>query len=331
MYVFLFACSALNPRAARSCLADNGVSVTSSSSPENTPERPAETTGPAEHPGLIRTMPTQASPFDLRVDILGVHVSVTDLDDAVRHIERWIAARDREYICVADVNSLLHAGKDPNLRAFYNRSGLTLPDGMPLVWAGRSAGFRQISRVCGPDLLPRVMQASLEPGWKHYLLGGAEGVAQRLADLMLAKFPDLQIVGVECPPFHELSESEKREQVERLNASGADIVWIGLGAPKQERWMAEFRPSLDAAVLIGVGAAFNIHSGDVKRAPLVLQRAGFEWAFRLTQEPRRLWKRYVFGIPTYMGGLLKHRPKAVSGRHGQLLDDSPELAHSLSA
>ncbi len=273
---------------------------------ENRPQRQA--LSPSESPaGDVGHLDTTA-----RVDVLGVHVSVTNPDDAVARIARWIAGGDRAYVCVTDVNALLHAREDEQLRAFYNNSGMTLPDGMPLVWAGRAAGFSEIERVCGPDLLPRVLADSVAPGWKHYFLGGADGVAQRLADAMETSFPGLQVAGVECPPFRTLSSEEKQEQVDRINASGADIVWVGLGAPKQERWMVEFRPLLNAAVLIGVGAAFNFHSGDVKRAPVQMQRAGLEWAYRLSQEPGRLWKRYAVGIPKFVVGVAGRPPRSVA-------------------
>lgn len=247
-----------------------------------------------------------------RVDVLGVHVSVTNPDEAVARIERWILTGAREYVCVTDVNALLHAREDAHLREFYNRSGMTLPDGMPLVWAGKAAGFSQIERVCGPDLLPHVLAKSVVPGWRHYFLGGAEGVAQRLADVMRSNLPGLRVVGFECPPFRGLTAEERHQQIARINASGADIVWVGLGAPKQERWMAEVRPRLDAAVLVGVGAAFNFHTGDVKRAPVQLQRVGLEWAYRLSQEPHRLWKRYAVGIPKFVVGVAGHRPRSVA-------------------
>lgn len=246
-----------------------------------------------------------------RVDILGVNVSATNPPEALSTIGRWIESDAREYVCVTDVNSLLHASEDKELRAFYNASGLTLPDGVPLVWLGHRAGFESMARVCGPDLMPQLMELSVKNGWSHYLFGGAEGVADRVAARMSDRFPGLKIAGTYCPPFRVLSEAEKAEVVERLNNSGADIIWIGLGAPKQERWMQEYRPLLSAPVLIGVGAAFNFHSGDVKRAPKVLQLTGMEWAFRLSQEPKRLWRRYVYGIPRFAYSVLRRPPRSV--------------------
>lgn len=246
-----------------------------------------------------------------RVDVLGVHVSVTDMNDALSRVGEWIETGQRHHVCVADMNSVLNAGRESSLRRFYNRSGMTLPDGVPLVWAGHLAGFPQMQRVCGPDFMPAMLETSVAHGWSHYFLGGADGVAERLAAAMSARFPGLAVAGWECPPFRQLDDAEKAEMVARINASGADIVWIGLGAPKQEKWMAEFRSQLDASVLIGVGAAFDFHTGDVRRAPVAMQKMGLEWAYRLSQEPRRLWRRYVLGVPRFLGGLAVHPPRAV--------------------
>lgn len=246
-----------------------------------------------------------------RVDVLGVHVSVTDMNDALDRVDAWIDAGERHHVCVADMNSVLAAGRESSLRRFYNHSGMTLPDGVPLVWAGHLAGFSDMRRVCGPDFMPAVLDRSLQRGWSHYFIGGAEGVAERLALVMGERFPGLKVAGWESPPFRVLEPAEKTEMVERINASGADIVWVGLGAPKQEKWMAEFRSSLEASVLVGVGAAFNIHTGDMRRAPVAMQRMGLEWAYRLAQEPKRLWRRYVLGVPRFVGGLLVHPPRSV--------------------
>lgn len=247
-----------------------------------------------------------------RVDVLGVHISVTSLEETVRQIGDWINSGTRRHVCVCDVNSLLNAAADDDLVRFYNESGLTLPDGMPLVWAGHAAQFPHARRVCGPDLMPAVFAASVEAGWKHYLLGGAEGVAERLAAMMRSRHEGIQIVGVSCPPFRPLSPAETSALLDDINESGADIVWIGLGAPKQERWMAAHRERLNASVLIGVGAAFNFEVGDVRRAPLWMQRSGLEWAYRFSQEPQRLWRRYLVGVPLFCMKVIRRRPRPVA-------------------
>lgn len=249
--------------------------------------------------------------MDQRVDILGVHVSVTNPAHAICRMSEWISTGQRVHICVCDVNSLLNAAADPHLADFYNCSGLTLPDGVPLVWAGRAAGFKEIRRVCGPDLMPRALAVSPETGWRHFFLGGSAGVAERLAEKAQRDYPGIQIAGIACPPFRPLTSAETDELIDQINNSGADIVWVGLGAPKQERWMAEHRDRLNASILIGVGAAFNFGVGDLSRAPRWMQTAGLEWFYRLTREPKRLWRRYAYGVLRFCGGLVRRPPRPV--------------------
>ncbi len=228
-----------------------------------------------------------------RANILGVGISAINMPMALAAIDRWIAAREQHYVCVATVHSVMECQKDPTLCDILNRSGLTTPDGMPLVWLSRRQGFRHVERVDGPDLLLAVAERSVERGYRHYLYGGAPGVAERLAARLRARFPGIQIVGVEAPPFRPLTAEEDAAAVERINAARPDIVWVGLGAPKQERWMAAHAGRLQAPVLIGVGAAFDFHAGVKRQAPRWMQRHGLEWLFRLCQEPRRLARRYL--------------------------------------
>lgn len=234
------------------------------------------------------------------VDVLGTVVSAINLADAVETIEGWIGRGEHRYVCVANVHSVMEAFRDPTLRQVMNGSGLTTPDGMPLVWLLKHAGHHRASRVYGPDLMLDVCQRSLETGWRHYFLGGADGVADAMAARLQARFPGLQVAGTLSPPFRPLSRDEDEELVRTVNRASADIVWVGLGAPKQERWMAEHRAALDAPVLVGVGAAFDFHAGTVRQAPAALQRAGLEWAYRLVKEPRRLWRRYLVYNPWFM-------------------------------
>jgi len=247
-----------------------------------------------------------------RVDVLGIHVSVTDMEHTVGTFARWIDDGERHLVCVSDMNALLHARADKQLTEVYNTSGMTLPDGMPLVWAGKKAGFDRMDRVCGPDLIERVMAEAEQRGWSQYFYGGADGVAEKLRDTFTARHPGLKVAGVYSPPYRALMAEEDDEIVARLNEANPDIIWVGLGAPKQERWMAEHRDRLDAAILIGVGAAFDFHTGRLDRAPDWMQRAGLEWSYRLYKEPRRLWRRYVLGIPRFGVGILRKPPRPVS-------------------
>jgi N-acetylglucosaminyldiphosphoundecaprenol N-acetyl-beta-D-mannosaminyltransferase len=172
---------------------------------------------------------------------------------------------------------------------------MVTPDGVPLVWLGRLKGRRHMTRVYGPDLMLEVCRLSNESGGalRHFFYGAAPGVAEELGRRLAARFPGLIVAGSASPPFRDLSVTELEADAETINASAADIVWVGLGTPKQERWAAAMRGRLRAKVLVTVGAAFDIHAGRLRQAPRSVQRAGLEWAYRLLQEPRRLWRRYL--------------------------------------
>jgi N-acetylglucosaminyldiphosphoundecaprenol N-acetyl-beta-D-mannosaminyltransferase len=243
-----------------------------------------------------------------RVDVLGVGVSAINLPLAIDTIGAWISGGDREYVCVTGVHGVMESQRDPALRDIHNQSGMTTPDGMPLVWCGRFAGMDHMERVYGPDLMLEVCRASTSQGWRHFFYGAGPGVAPRLADRLSERFPGLEVVGFHTPPYRELTEDEAAETIEMINQSGADVVWIGLSTPKQERWMARFRPHLRTPVLIGVGAAFDIHAGNLRQAPRWMQRMGLEWFFRLAMEPGRLWRRYLRIVPSFITRILRERP-----------------------
>ena len=189
-----------------------------------------------------------------------------------------------------------------------NRSTMAVPDGMPLVWLGRRALLHgDVQRCYGPDLMLAICEAGLDSEWKHCLYGATTEVLEKLRQQFEARFPRIKIVESIAPPFRPLTEAEQADVVERINAALPDIVWVGLGTPKQDLWMGEFRDKLTAPVLIAVGAAFNFHAGRVAQAPHWMQRAGLEWLFRLYKEPRRLWKRYVLGNPRFLWLLAKSR------------------------
>jgi N-acetylglucosaminyldiphosphoundecaprenol N-acetyl-beta-D-mannosaminyltransferase len=247
-----------------------------------------------------------------RVDVLGVGVSAINLPQAVETIGAWISGGEREYVCVTGVHGVMESQRDPALRDIHNQSGMTTPDGMPLVWCGRFAGMEQMERVYGPDLMLEVCRASVGDGWRHFFYGAGPGVAARLAESLSAKFPGLEVVGVHTPPYRGLTDEERMETIEMINGSDADIVWVGLSTPKQEKWMAQLRPFLRAPVLIGVGAAFDIHAGGLRQAPRWMQRSGLEWLFRLSVEPRRLWRRYLSIVPGFLVGVLRRRPRPAS-------------------
>lgn len=229
-------------------------------------------------------------------DVLGVTVHAVDLADAVATIHGLAANQISDgaasYVCVRDVNGIVECQRNPTLRAVHRQAAMVTADGMPVVWWGRAHGYKEARRVYGPDLMAESCRTSALLGLKHFLCGGGEGVAASLADCLVKRFPGLNIVGILVPPFRPLDNDDYRALAAEITASGADIIWVGLGSPKQELFMAELAVHLRRGVLVGVGAAFDFLSGRKPQAPIWIQRSGFEWLFRLATEPRRLWKRY---------------------------------------
>ncbi len=222
------------------------------------------------------------------------------MDLAIEVIETWIARRDPHYVCVTPVHSVMECQKDEALRRIFNASGLTTPDGMPLVWLSRLRGFHHVDRVYGPDLMLALCTRSVKLGYRHFFYGGAEGVPEQLAAKLERRFPGLQVAGTCSPPFHPMSPEDDKQVILTMNRSKADIIWVGLGSPKQEGWMAAHVGRLSAPALIGVGAAFDFLTGRKKQAPRWMQRSGSEWLFRLLMEPRRLWRRYLSSNPLFV-------------------------------
>lgn len=243
-----------------------------------------------------------------RVDVLGVKVSAVDMPMALDTIRSWMDTGARHYVCVTGVHGVMESQADPGLLEIHNRSGLTTPDGMPMVWAGKAAGAHWMDRVYGPDLMLAVLAEAERQGWSSFFYGGAPEVPELLVERLTRRFPDLEVAGTYSPPFRALTEEEVVGVVERIDASGADLVWVGLSTPKQERFMAEVRPHLRAPVLFGVGAAFDFHAGRMRQAPGWMQRSGLEWLYRLVREPRRLWRRYLTNNPRFVVSILRRRP-----------------------
>ena len=235
-----------------------------------------------------------------RVNVLGVGISAINLQTALTAIGDAVCARRKGYICVTGVHGVMEAQVDATLRRILNQAFLCTPDGMPMVWMGWLRGHREMSRVYGPDLMLEVCAWSGKSGCRHFFFGGAPGVAEQLREKLQATFPDLQVVGCYTPPFRPLNVEEVKQLQEMVRAAQPDILWVGLSTPKQEKFMAEFLPRLDVTLMIGVGAAFDFHSGRVKQAPRWMQRTGLEWFFRLCQEPGRLAKRYLRNNPLFV-------------------------------
>ena len=247
-----------------------------------------------------------------RVDVLGVGVSAINMDMAVTELARWIQDREQHYVCVTGVHGVMESQDDPELLRIHNRSGLTTPDGMPMVWAGRRAGADHMSRVYGPDLMLEICQRSPSKGWTHFFYGGKEGVPELLARNLRERFPGLEVVGTYSPPFRPLTAAESAEVVSTINAAAPDFVWVGLSTPKQERWMDANIGKLEARAVLGVGAAFDIHAGLLPQAPAWMQRRGLEWLYRLLKEPRRLWKRYLGNNPRFLVRIWRRPPRVVT-------------------
>jgi exopolysaccharide biosynthesis WecB/TagA/CpsF family protein len=240
-----------------------------------------------------RTLP--ATPHRMpSYGVLGVRVDAVQIPDVVSRMEEWIARREAcRYVAVTDMHSLMQAQHSASFKKILANADLVVPDGFPLVWLGRRKGFALRRRVYGPELLERFCEETAAKGYRHFFYGGADGVAEDLAARLAARFAGLQIAGVSCPPFRILTQAEDDEAVSLINGTRADVVWVGLGAPKQERWMAEHQSRLDAPVLVGVGAAFDFHTGRVAQAPPWMREHSLEWLFRLLREPGRLWRRYL--------------------------------------
>jgi N-acetylglucosaminyldiphosphoundecaprenol N-acetyl-beta-D-mannosaminyltransferase len=208
--------------------------------------------------------------------------SVLDARDAGDHLD--------VHFCTA--HTVVEASRSEHLRGALDRAAVVAPDGMPLVWVGRLQG-RNVERVYGPDFMLAMLDQGRSRGYRHYLYGGAPGVAERLAERMSQRFPGVEFAGIQVPPFRALSSAEDAAAVDAINAARPDCVWVGLGSPKQDLWVAEHRGRLDAAAVLAVGAAFDFHAGVKRQAPRWMQRSGTEWLFRLLSEPRRLGRRYT--------------------------------------
>lgn len=238
--------------------------------------------------------------------VLGIPLSVTDYESTLDWIDAMVAARARGYVCVSAVHTVMAAQEDVELRAAVLGADLVVPDGQPLVWALNALGHSLDSRVYGPDLMWKACARAAARGTSFYLYGGRTPDAlDELVTRLRTAHPGLRIVGTHCPPFRALTTVEQAAVVADIEASGADVVWVGIGVPKQEKWMAALRPRLSAPVLVGVGAAFDFHAGLVPQAPAWMQARGLEWLFRLKQEPRRLWKRYLRHNPAFVIGFLR--------------------------
>jgi N-acetylglucosaminyldiphosphoundecaprenol N-acetyl-beta-D-mannosaminyltransferase len=235
-----------------------------------------------------------------QANVLGVGISAVNMADAVRFSDGLLQQGGKGYICVTGVHGVMESQRDAALRDILNRSFLCLPDGMPTVWVGRLQQHRTMGRVYGPEFMLQLCKLSARHGHRHFLYGGKRGVAEKLRARLEVLVPAINIVGTYTPPFRPLTAFEEEELITQINASRPDIVWVGLSTPKQERFMAHYIDSLNIGLMIGVGAAFDIHAGLLTDAPQWIKNCGLQWLDRLYQEPSRLWRRYLTNNPRFL-------------------------------
>jgi N-acetylglucosaminyldiphosphoundecaprenol N-acetyl-beta-D-mannosaminyltransferase len=236
-----------------------------------------------------------------KVNVLGVGISVLDQDRAREFLFDAVRNGKRGYVTITNVHSVSEAQRDPELRRILNNALLATPDGVPLVWMGRLQGHRSIRRVYGPDLVLNLCDHSRSSGFSHFFFGGKPGVAEELANVLQARFPGLRVAGTFSPPFGPLNREKRDALAKKVGETRPDFFWVGIGMPKQEKFMADYISILtEAKIFIGVGAAFDFFTGRVRQAPRWMMRIGLEWLFRLFQEPTRLWRRYLIYNPLFI-------------------------------
>jgi exopolysaccharide biosynthesis WecB/TagA/CpsF family protein len=260
---------------------------------------------PAHSPETAPVEPIHRRFKCVTFDVLGVRTHAVQIGEVVERMQEWIRARDGcRSVAAADMHCIVEAQHDSSFKNILNATDLVVPDGMPLVLLGRCQGHVLRKRVYGPDLLLSFCKESAGRGYGHFFYGGEPGVAERLAESLKTRFPGLNVVGTCSPPFRPLSAKEDAELLEMIGRAAPDVLWVGLGAPKQERWMHEHKDRLRVPLLVGVGAAFDLLSGRRKQAPRWMRERGFEWFFRLLQEPRRLWRRYLINGSQFIAYVL---------------------------
>lgn len=224
-------------------------------------------------------------------NILGVNVSALNMKEAVRFIKEFREDLSGQYICVSNVHTTVMSYEDEGYRRIQNEAAMVLPDGGPLSVIGRKMGFKEMGRVTGPDFMGEILKVSVRMNYSHYFYGSTDETLKKLRLRLIEKYGPIQIAGMYSPPFRKLSFEEDEIIINKINQAKADFVWVGLGAPKQEIWMAQHKDKVNG-VMVGVGAAFDYYAGNIKRAPKWMQRNNLEWIYRLCQEPTRLFGRY---------------------------------------
>ena len=271
-----------------------------------------------------------------RINAVGVGVDALDLETAASKVLEATKNNTNSYVCLTGAHGIVEARRNAPLAEALRNASLVLPDGMPIVWIGRSQGFGQVDRVFGPDLMLKVFDQTQASGDTHFFYGGNPGVAEELARRMQERFPKARIVGTYAPPFRKLNALEDAELAALLKKCRPDILWVGISTPKQELFMSEYSSHLQARVMIGVGAAFDFHTGRLNDSPRWVKRAGLQWLHRLLQEPGRLWRRYcrtntIFLTLALLGVAgIKRFPPLVESRERRTNQASPAVESSLA-
>lgn len=248
-------------------------------------------------PPIHRTLPT--------INVLGTPLCAVNPAIVLHAVDEWLqGSQFGRYVCVTGVHGVMEGTRSVEVRRAHCRAAACVPDGMPMVWLGRYHGHKDTDRVYGPDLMLSVLELAARKGFTNYFYGGRDGVAEDLKARMERRFPGLRVVGTACPPFRPMTQEEQARAISEINAASPDLLWIGIGTPKQELLMASLSPVVRAKVMIGVGAAFDFHTGRVRQAPRWIQRCGGEWFFRMCMEPRRLAGRYLRNNPEFLFRLL---------------------------
>jgi N-acetylglucosaminyldiphosphoundecaprenol N-acetyl-beta-D-mannosaminyltransferase len=269
-------------------------------------------------PGAAGAAPVTSlpSPRDIRRrEVLGIPIAMTSYHEAMDAMDGMIARRERGYLCAVAVHAVMVSQRDAEMRAAVTGSTLTVPDGMPLVWAANALGEQLPNRVYGPELMDRYCGRCAERGHRVWLYGGRDqGSLMQLALNLRRRHPGIEIVGGYSPPFRVLSRDEEDAIAAQINEARPDVVWVGIGVPKQEKWMARMRDRLEVPVMCGVGAAFDFHAGRVSQAPPWMQQRGLEWIYRIAQEPRRLLPRYLYYNPAFVAAFARQYVRERLGR-----------------
>jgi N-acetylglucosaminyldiphosphoundecaprenol N-acetyl-beta-D-mannosaminyltransferase len=239
-----------------------------------------------------------------KINILGFGISRISIQETIEQIGKYIAGGGYHYVLASNVHTVMMSQHDSDYRRISNEADIALPDGKPLVWAAELLEKTRLRRICGRDLMSSLCKESLKTGHSHYFLGGRETVLRILVNRLETKYPGLNIAGYYSPPFRPLTNEEDARVIQMINDSKADIVWVGLGAPKQELWIGEHLGKIESPVMAAVGAAFDYHAGNVSQAPQWMQKSGLEWLFRFCIEPHRLWRRYLLNNPRFIYLLL---------------------------